>query len=105
MQFTPAEIWAHMGLLARLVVIVLGLMSVVSIYVIVERMMLFTKSRNESIAFAGKLGAMLGKGELDKAAKTKFGADVGYLGRVLTAGLYAYNTTTRFKAAGAGYRD
>jgi biopolymer transport protein ExbB/biopolymer transport protein TolQ len=97
MQFTPTEIWAHMGLLARLVVIVLGLMSVASIYVIAERLLLFMKQRNESIAFASKLGAMLGKNELDKAAKTKFGAEIGYLGRVLAAGLQAYKTTSLAK--------
>jgi biopolymer transport protein ExbB/biopolymer transport protein TolQ len=86
-----------MGLLARLVVIVLGLMSVASIYVIAERLLLFMKQRNESIAFASKLGAMLGKNELDKAAKTKFGAEIGYLGRVLAAGLQAYKTTSLAK--------
>jgi biopolymer transport protein ExbB/TolQ len=93
MQFTPAEIWAHMGLFARGIVGVMLLMSIASLYVIVERTLLFRNSREESRAFAAKVGAMLAKDELDKAAKAKWGADTGYLGRVIVAGLRAYKSS------------
>jgi biopolymer transport protein TolQ len=94
MQFTPAEIWAHMGLFARGIVGVMLLMSLASIYVIGERALLFGRSRDESRAFATKMGALLAKGDLAKAAGTKQGADIGYLGRVIAAGLQAYKTTS-----------
>src|SRR5262249_39238671 len=97
MQFTPAEIWAHMGLFARGIVFVMLLMSLASLFVIVERVMLFSKSTNESRAFAGKMGPMLAKGDLGKAAETKLGAEIGHLGRVIVSGLDAYRVTSRAK--------
>lgn len=98
MEFSVSGIWAHMGLFARLIVIVMGLMSVASFVVIIERVLYFNKSRNESRAFAAKMGAMLGKGDVAKAAATKLGDDIGYLGRVIRAGLMAYRTSSVAKA-------
>jgi biopolymer transport protein ExbB/TolQ len=95
MQFTPSEIWAHMGLFARLIVGVMFIMSIGSLFVAGERLLMFTKSREQSRAFAAKVGALLGKGDLlgAAAAATKAGADIGYLGRVISAGLSAYKTS------------
>ena len=97
MQFTLSELWAHMGLFARMIVGVLAVMSIASLVVIVERCLLFSRSRRESRAFAAKMGGMLAKGDLAKAAATKHGDDVGYLGRVIGAGLLAYRTTSIVK--------
>lgn len=98
MQFTLTDIWAHMGAFARFIVGVMVLMSVASLVVIVERAMLFKKSREDSRDFAGKMGPLLAKGDLGKAASAKLGADVGYLGRVIGAGLQAYKSTVVLKA-------
>src|ERR1700729_2365223 len=103
MQFTLRDIWEHMGPFARFIVGVLGLMSIASAVVIVERALLFSRSRDASRAFAAKMGALLAKGDLAKAAGTKLGDDVGYLGRVIRAGLQAFKTTSILKAA--GHRD
>ena len=105
MEFSVSGIWAHMGLFARLIVITMGLMSVASFVVIIERGLFFMKSRDESRAFAAKMGAILAKGDVGKAAGTKLGNDIGYLGRVIRAGLQAYQTTVILKKSGAGYRD
>lgn len=94
MQFSLSELWAHMGAFARGIVGVMGLMSIASVLVIVDRGMFFYKASQESRAFAGKMGAMLSKGEIAKAAGTKLGDDIGYLGRVIRAGLQAYKTTS-----------
>ena len=51
-----------MGLFARLVVITLGIMSVTSLVVMVERMVVFRKSRRDSRNFAEKMGAILRQG-------------------------------------------
>jgi biopolymer transport protein ExbB/TolQ len=100
MEFSVSGIWAHMGLFARAIVILMGLMSVASFVVIIERAIFFTRSLNESRAFAGKMGGMLGKGDLSKAAAQKFGNDIGYLGRVIRAGLKAYGDGAKGKVAG-----
>jgi biopolymer transport protein TolQ len=102
MNFSISEMWAHSGAVARVVVAILVMMSIASIVVIVERCLLFARSRNESRAFAAKMGGLLASGDLAKAAGTKLGDDVGYLGHVIKAGLQAYKTTSVLKTAGGG---
>jgi biopolymer transport protein ExbB/biopolymer transport protein TolQ len=83
-----------MGLFARLIVGVMAIMSIASLLVIVERAIAFNKTRDESTAFAAKMGSMLAKGDLKAAAATKLGKDIGYLGRVIGAGLTAFRTSS-----------
>ncbi|MFY0525109.1 MotA/TolQ/ExbB proton channel family protein [Archangium gephyra] len=90
MQFTLAEIWAHTGLFARSVIFTLAIMSVASLVVMAERMIVFRKTRKDSRNFAAKMGAILAKGDLQQAANTNMGKEVGHLGRVIGSGLTAY---------------
>ncbi len=92
MQFTLSELWANMGLFARLVVITMMLMSVASVIVVAERILFYFKSRADSISFAERLAPLLSKGDLDEAVSKAPKANQGYLGRVLFAGLTAYKT-------------
>jgi biopolymer transport protein ExbB/TolQ len=93
MQFTLADLWAHMGIFARLVVGVTGLMSIASLVILGERLMVFSRARAESRAFAEKMGSILANGDLDAAARADLGGETGYLGRVIGAGLAAYGAT------------
>jgi biopolymer transport protein ExbB/biopolymer transport protein TolQ len=90
MQFTLADLWGHMGIFARIIVIVMAFMSLLSLIVMGERLVVFRKSRSESRSFAEKMGAILAKGDLNTAASTNMGKNVGHLGRVIGAGLMAY---------------
>lgn len=90
MQFTLTELWGHMGIFARVIVIVMAFMSLLSLIVMAERLVVFRKSRSESRSFAEKMGAILAKGDLNTAASTNMGKNVGHLGRVIGAGLMAY---------------
>jgi biopolymer transport protein ExbB/biopolymer transport protein TolQ len=94
-QFTLTELWGHMGLFARLVVYVLGLMSIASIIVMAERLISFLRSNRDSRRFAATLAGAIQKSGLDEAAKAKVGTPktVGHLGRVLSSGLGAYSMT------------
>ena len=94
-QFTLSALWGHMGLFARLVVYVLGIMSLSSIVVMAERFVSFLKSNRDSRKFATTLAGSIEKTGIDEAAKTKVGTakGVGHLGRVLSAGLGAYSMT------------
>lgn len=92
MQFTLTELWGHMGLFARLVVITMLIMSVISLIVVVERVLFYNKSKADSLSFAEKLAPLLSKGDLDEAVNKAPKANQGYLGRVLFAGLTAYKT-------------
>src|SRR5205085_5752536 len=94
MQFTLSELWAHMGLFARGIVFVLGVMSLSSLVVLGERLLVYMKSKNESRDFAERMGPILAGGDLDAASGTKFGKDIGHLGRVITAGLGAFRANS-----------
>jgi biopolymer transport protein ExbB/TolQ len=92
MQFTLTDLWGHMGLFARIIVIVMAIMSVTSLLVLGERLFVYRRSNRESRAFAEKMGSILVTGDLDAAANAAVGKDVGHLGRVIGAGLNAFKT-------------
>ena len=52
MQFTLTEMWGHMGIFARGIVIVMAIMSVLSLVTMAERWVVFSRSRSESRSFA-----------------------------------------------------
>ena len=93
MQFTLTDLWHHMGLFAKLIVAVMAVMSVASLVVMAERLIVFNKSRSESRNFAERMANILSKGDLTTAANTKMGDKVGHLGRVIGAGLAAFRLT------------
>jgi len=98
MDITAAGLWATMGPFAKGVVGVLVLMSVVSLGVVVERLAHFARSQRRSRAFVKELGALAASGELAAAAQLGAGmakrAEGGFLGRVLGAGLAAYQSAS-----------
>jgi len=87
MHFTLSELWANMGLFARLVVGVLAVMSVASLFVMGERLFFYVRMSGESRAFAERVARVLQADGLKAATDLKGG---GYLGRVLGAGLNAF---------------
>jgi len=94
MQFTLTDLWHHMGLFARLIVAVLGVMSVASLVVMAERLIVFNRSRSESRNFAERMANTLQKNDLMTVAGQKVGDKVGHLGRVIGAGLGALRAST-----------
>jgi biopolymer transport protein ExbB/TolQ len=72
MSFSLVEMWASMGLLAKLVVIVLGLMSIWSFGVIAERTFTLRRARRQSIAYVTQLRDRLPNAGL--ATATEIGA-------------------------------
>jgi biopolymer transport protein ExbB/biopolymer transport protein TolQ len=97
MQFTLSDLWAHMGLFARLIVGALALMSTASVLVACERLLAFRKSRQQSLQFVAEVSPLLSRGDIDGAANAAQNAN-GYLGRVLGAGLRAWRTSSRVDA-------
>jgi len=95
MQFTLADLWAHMGLFARLIVLALAIMSIASLFVTGERLFAFRKAKKASIEFAGRMAGLLQQGGIDAAAAAEAGPDPGYLGRVLDSGLQAYRVSPK----------
>ena len=97
MNFTLTELWGHMGLFARLIVIVMGIMSFASLFVMGERLAFFARMSGQSRTFAEKMARLMGTdgGGLRSAADANLGRDVGYLGRTIGAGLTAFRIAPR----------
>jgi biopolymer transport protein ExbB/biopolymer transport protein TolQ len=90
MQFTLSDLWQHMGLFARLIVAAMALMSVASVLVGIERLLVLRTSRRQSRAFAQNLLPHLNQRDLSGAASASEAKNPGHLGRVLQAGLRAF---------------
>jgi len=93
MDLSIPGMWASMSLFPRLIVVMMAIMSVSSLVVAAERIVVFMKSNSDSKTFAQKMGGILAKGDLQAALNTKLGKDVGHLGRVIGAGLTALRAT------------
>lgn len=98
MEFTLSELWAHMGLFARLIVGVMGIMSLASLFVASERLLSFRKAKRASREFLQDLAPLLERRDLESAASLPLPPEVGYVGRVLAAGLRAYRVAPRHDA-------
>jgi biopolymer transport protein ExbB/TolQ len=98
MDFTIAQLWAHMGLFARFIIAVTLTMSLASLYVMADRVVVLRRSQIQSHAFAKRMAELLGGGDVDAAADASPGPRIGHLGRVIVAGLGAYRTSAKDNA-------
>lgn len=65
-SFGPVEIWHSMGTVGHGVLIFLLLMSIYSIWVMIERSLLFRKARRQSVQFVEVAKDLLPRGEIEK---------------------------------------
>ncbi len=91
MQFTFDEIWQSMGVLARGVAFILVIMSIYSVYVMVERFITFTKARSGSLRFVSDLGRHLQAQDVGAAFTRAKAAPQPPIARVVAAALDEYN--------------
>jgi biopolymer transport protein ExbB/TolQ len=94
--FGPAALWNQMGLPAKLVVILLFIMSIWSLAVMIDRALYFSAARKQSREFAPKVAGALKEGRLDEAIKVADRSKKSHLAEVVTAGL------TEFRSFGSG---
>ncbi len=92
----PISLWKQMGVLAKIVVVILFLMSGWSIGIMIDRWMAFSAARAQSRSFAPAVAGALKEGKIDEAIKVA-AADrnkKSHLARVVAAGLQEYNSQT-----------
>ncbi len=89
-SWDPASLWRQMGLLAKLVVILMFIMSAYSIGVMIDRMMAFTAARKQSRQFAPAVAGALREGKLDEAVKIADRFKKSHLAKVVVAGLQEF---------------
>jgi len=92
MQFGLIEMWQAMGPVARGVSILLIALSIVSLYLFVERQLVFRKARSKSKQVAPKLADLLKKGQVKEALtlSAKKENRGSHLARVTAAGIQEF---------------
>lgn len=92
MQFGLIEMWNAMGAVAKTVAIILIFLSIVSLYLFIERQLVFYKARKKSKQVAPKLADLLKAGQVKEAlalsSKKEFKGS--HLARVTAAGIHEF---------------
>jgi biopolymer transport protein ExbB/biopolymer transport protein TolQ len=89
-----------MGNMAKGVVFVLLIMSIYSIWVMVERYLVFTKAKNQSVKLLGALSNLLTRGDYGQAIEVTKKYKDSHLAKVIAAGLLEFEATRRDKRTG-----
>jgi biopolymer transport protein ExbB/TolQ len=92
MEFTLIGLWNQMGGVAKAVGIILIGLSIISLYLLIERQLVFTRARVKSKKIALKLAGMLKNGQLQDALNlsSKKENKGSHLARVTSAGIHEY---------------
>ena len=90
MDLTPAYLWAHMTILNKGVVLILIILSFWSLYVAIDRWLLFRKAKRQSLQFAKLVTDHLKHDRPQQAIDAAMKFPQSHLARVVAAGLQAY---------------
>jgi biopolymer transport protein ExbB/TolQ len=90
-SFDILGMWRNMGVPAKLVVIILFVMSAWSIGVMIDRWLAFSAARKQSRTFAPLVAGALREGKVDEAIRIAERHKKSHLAKVVTAGLQEFN--------------
>jgi len=92
MQFGLLEMWTAMGTVAKTVAIILIALSIITIYMFIERLLVFSRAKKKSREVAPKLADLLKNGNLKDAHALANKKDYkgSHLARVTAAGIQAF---------------
>ena len=96
MSFT--HLWDTMGGLAKFVVIVIVAMSIFSLWVMVERALVFRRAKKESLGLIPALSNVLNRSAYQDAIDATKKFRNSHLAKVIAAGLLEFSTTRRDKS-------
>ncbi len=88
--FDVRSMWAQMGVPAKIVVILLFLMSAYSIGIMIDRALAYSAARKQSRQFAPAVAGALREGKLDEAIKIADRYKKSHLAKVVVAGLQEF---------------
>jgi len=86
----PISMWHQMGIPAKVVVLILFVMSGWSIGVMIDRWMAFSAARKQSRAFAPQVAGALKNGNIEEAIKIAERNKKSHLAKVVVAGLQEF---------------
>jgi len=84
------SLWAQMGIMAKVVVVILFVMSAWSIGVMIDRLLAYSGARKQSRLFAPAVAGALREGKLDEAIKIADRYKKSHLAKVVVAGLQEF---------------
>ncbi|MGC8892344.1 MAG: MotA/TolQ/ExbB proton channel family protein [Candidatus Saccharicenans sp.] len=89
MQFGLIEMWQSMGVVAKTVASILILLSIITIYLFIERQLTFSRARKKSMEVAPKLAELMKNGQLKEALALASKKDFknSHLARITAAGI------------------
>src|SRR3954467_4607838 len=90
MDLNPLVLWEQMTILNKIVVVILILLSVWSLYVCVERLIVFRKARKQSLLFARQATEHLKNDRAQAAIDVAMKYPQSHLARVVSAGLQSF---------------
>ncbi|MGZ5441660.1 MAG: MotA/TolQ/ExbB proton channel family protein [Thermoanaerobaculia bacterium] len=97
MDMSPGHLWATMTFVGKTVILILGIMSVYSLWVMIERLVVYSKAKSESLRLLGALSNLLTKGEYGQAIEVTKKYKNSHLAKVIAAGLLEFEASRRDK--------
>jgi len=97
MGINIAELWSQMGVIARAVVVILGMQSAYSISVMIERWLVYRQARKQSRVFTPAVAECLKEGKIDEAIALGEQNNKSHLAKVLISGLHELQAHARSK--------
>src|SRR5438132_7536179 len=95
MDMSPQTLWLQMSWMAKAVLIVLLIMSIYSIWVMVERYIVFQRAKNQSLKLLGALSNVLTRGDYQQAIDVTKKFKDSHLAKVISAGLLEFEAARR----------
>jgi len=86
-DFTLAQMWQQMGLVAKFVVVALGVMSVVVLAVTAERLVAYARAARQSRAFALAVRELLAQSRFKEASEAAAGYRFSHIAPVVRSGI------------------
>lgn len=97
MDMSLGHLWSEMGFVGKAVVVVMGLMSIYSLWVMVERFLVFQQAKNQSLKLLGGLSNVLTRSAYQEAIDVTKKYKQSHLAKVIAAGLLEFEAGRRDK--------
>src|SRR6266852_5815312 len=97
MDMSPMAMWNSMSWGAKAVVLTMFIMSIYSLWVMIERFVVYTQAKNQSLKLLGALSNVLTRGDYQQAIDITKKYKQSHLAKVISAGLLEYEAVRRDK--------
>ena len=97
MDMSIGTLWGQMSMIAKGVVILMAIMSIYSIWVMIERFITFNQAKQQSLKLLGALSNVLTRGDYQQAIDITKKYKQSHLAKVISAGLLEFEAVRRDK--------